>query len=156
MEIWVWESETGKPETSFILVHCEQVGCVWAVKRQTLRRLPQEYFRNFGLPWTQFARFHGGERECKGAFRKYERGRGGDGWFEGGTWKFSTPKRWGGGIWNTSRTLRWEIENIWRVKISKAVFLQVIRQFNHWFVNYMKYLTSTNIKGIFLQSCKAV
>ena len=87
-------------------------GCVWAVKRQTLRRLPQEYFRNFGLPWTQFARFHGGERECKGAFRKYERGRGGgDGWFEGGYLKiFYTEKMVGGGILNTSWTLRWEIE----------------------------------------------
>ena len=73
--------------------------------------------------------------------------------------KMATRWGWGGGgggdlkCFQNAEVRTW---NIWRVKIPKAVFYKVIRQFNHWFVNYMKYLTSKNIIGSFLQSSKAI
>ena len=72
----------------------------------------------------------------------------------GGTWKFSTLKRGEPEILPE----HWG-ENLKYLtsKNIKGSFLQSDKVvFNYWFVNYMKYLTSKNIKRSFLQSSKAI
>ena len=71
-----------------------------------------------------------------GSVHKLQEGGMGDLREGGGPENFLHQKGGGGGDLKWFQNIEVRTWNIWRVQISKAVFYKVVRQFNHWIVNY--------------------